>query len=164
MDGYSIAVLTVSDTASSGSREDLSGPLAAELMSNAGYSISSYEVLPDDPDAVAARLISWADSGSVDLILTTGGTGFSPRDMTPEATKAVYDREVPGIPEMLRARSAETVPTAWLSRGTAGIRGSTLIVNLPGSAKAVRECIGILLPVLHHSLEVLGGDSGRCGT
>ena len=157
-------VLTVSDSTSRGEREDLSGPLIIELLEKAGYTGSGYSVVPDEAFLISRTLTDWSEEGTIDLILTTGGTGFSPRDVTPEAPKSVCDRDVPGIPEMLRSRSAEEVPAAWLSRGSAGICKKTLIINLPGSSKAVRECIGFLLPILDHALEVLSGNVTRCGT
>jgi len=141
-----------------------SGPLIIELLEEAGYTGSSYSVVPDEVVRISQVLTDWSTEGTIDLIITTGGTGFSPRDVTPEATKSVCGRDVPGIPEMLRSRSAEQVPGAWLSRGAAGICEKTLIINLPGSAKAVRECVGFLLPILDHALEVLSGNVTRCGT
>jgi molybdenum cofactor synthesis domain-containing protein len=162
-DGLRAGVLTASDSVSRGEREDASGPLLLSLLREAGYATIRYAASADDPEALRRRLCLWCDDASLDLLLTTGGTGLSPRDNTPEATEAVTGRRVPGIPEMLRAMSAEKVRTAWLSRGTAGIRRRTLIVNLPGSRRAVEECLGFLLPLLGHALEVLRGDVSRCG-
>jgi molybdenum cofactor synthesis domain-containing protein len=156
-------VLTVSDSAGRGEREDSSGPLLSELLQRAGLRVVRYAIETDDSQELRRRLGRWCEDGFLDLLATTGGTGLSPRDNTPEATAAVMERPVPGIPEMLRSMSAEKVPTAWLSRGTAGIAGSTLIVNLPGSLKAVEECMGFLLPVMEHALEVLRGQVHRCG-
>jgi molybdenum cofactor synthesis domain-containing protein len=164
MRSFRAAVLTVSDSVSHGEREDLSGPLAVTLLEEAGYAVADSGTVPDDREQIESRLRGWADSGAVDLVLTTGGTGLSPRDVTPEATMAVCDREAPGIAEMLRSQSAAAVPAAWLSRGVAGTRKGTLVVNMPGSAGAVGECLAILLPVLGHALEVLTGGAGRCGT
>ena len=161
--GYSVGVLTVSDSTSRGEREDLSGPAVMALLSSMGYLPSRYAVVPDDEALISAKLRSWCADGSLDLLFTTGGTGFSPRDVTPEATAAVVDRTVPGIPEMVRSLSARTVPTAWLSRATAGIRMGTLVVNLPGSRKAALECAGLTLDVADHALEVLRGEVHRCG-
>jgi len=161
--GFSVGVLTVSDSTSSGEREDLSGPAVIELLSARGYLASRYGVVPDEESMISERLRCWCEDGSLDLLLTTGGTGFSPRDVTPEATAAVVDRPVPGIPEMVRSLSARTVPTAWLSRATAGIRMGTLVVNLPGSRKAALECAGFTLDVAEHALDVLRGDVHRCG-
>jgi molybdopterin adenylyltransferase len=164
MQPFRAAVLTISDSASCGEREDLSGPLAVSILEGAGYSVADSKTVPDEREQIESRLRAWADSGLVDLILTTGGTGLSPRDVTPEATMAVCDREAPGIAEMLRSLSAVAVREAWLSRGVAGTRKGTLVVNMPGSAGAVGECLAILLPVLGHALEVLTGRAGRCGT
>jgi molybdopterin adenylyltransferase len=164
MSPFRAAVLTVSDSVSRGEREDLSGPLAVSLLEKAGYLVADSKTVSDDMEAIGSQLREWADGDGVDLVLTTGGTGLSPRDVTPEATRTVFEKEAPGIAEMLRSVSADTVLTAWLSRGVAGTRNRTLIVNMPGSARAVSECMGILLPVMDHALEVLGGRSGRCGT
>lgn len=156
------SVLTVSDSCRSGERKDESGPTAIELMKNAGYTLIDYMVTEDGIEPVSSALAELCKPGT-DLLLTTGGTGFSPRDFTPEATNRVCERNVPGIPEMLRYKSSLKVKTAWLSRGTAGIRGNTLIINLPGSVKAVRECVEFLHPLLQHALEVLRGSVSRCG-
>jgi len=131
-------------------------------MKSNGYTQIDYRITQDGITPVAASISEMCGEG-IDLLLTTGGTGFSPRDFTPEATEAVCSRKVPGIPEMLRYRSSETVKTAWLSRGTAGILNHTLVINLPGSVKAVTECVALLLPVLPHALEVLRGSVERCG-
>lgn len=155
------SVLTVSDSCSSGARTDGSGPEIVRIMSEAGYSFIELLVVPDGIEPVTAALRKLC--GSASLILTTGGTGLSPRDFTPEATLLICDRIVPGISEMLRARSAETVNSAWLGRGCSGISGDSLVINLPGSIKAVRECVSLLIPLLPHALEVLSGDAGRCG-
>jgi molybdopterin adenylyltransferase len=156
------SVLTVSDGCSRGEREDGSGPRIIGLMKEAGYILAEYRVTEDGLQSVSAAISDLCVPGT-DLVLTTGGTGFSPRDHTPEATQMVCDRNVPGIPEMLRSMSAQKVKTAWLSRGTAGIRGNTLVVNLPGSVGAVGECIEFLQPILGHALEVLRGSVSRCG-
>ena len=156
------SVLTVSDSCKEGSRTDTSGPAITGIMEEAGYTLVDYRITEDGTEPVAALIKEMCHPG-VDLLLTTGGTGFSPRDFTPEATEMVCDRKVPGIPEMLRYRSSEKVKAAWLSRGTAGIKGNTLVVNLPGSVKAVTECATFLLPILPHALEVLRGSVGRCG-
>lgn len=156
------SILTVSDSCKAGTRTDTSGPAITELMQQAGYEQIDCRITEDGAGPVSACIEDMCHEG-VDLLLTTGGTGFSPRDFTPEATEMVCDRKVPGIPEMLRYRSSEKVKTAWLSRGTAGIRGNTLVVNLPGSVKAVTECVEFLLPVLPHALEVLRGSVDKCG-
>jgi molybdopterin adenylyltransferase len=162
-ESYSVGVLTVSDSSSRGEREDQSGPALLELLGAAGFLPARYCVVPDELALISEKLRLWSEDGSLDLLLTTGGTGFSPRDVTPEATASVFDRAAPGIPEMIRSMSARTVPSAWLSRAVAGIRMGTLIVNLPGSRKAAVECAGFLLEVAGHALEVLRGEAFRCG-
>ncbi|MFO7626818.1 MAG: MogA/MoaB family molybdenum cofactor biosynthesis protein [Candidatus Fermentibacteraceae bacterium] len=157
----SFSVLTVSDSCAAGLREDGSGPGIIGVMTGEGYTLVESIVVPDGMDSVASALMKLC--GGASLVLTTGGTGLSPRDFTPEATMEVCERLVPGVSEMLRARSAEKVGSAWLGRGCAGIREGSLVVNLPGSVKAVRECLEFLIPLLPHALEVLSGDVGRCG-
>jgi len=157
----SFSVITVSDTCAAGLREDGSGPEIIGVMTGAGYTLVESVVVQDGIDSVASALRKLCGGSS--LVLTTGGTGLSPRDFTPEATVEVCERLVPGIAEMLRARSAETVGSAWLGRGCSGIREGSLVVNLPGSVKAVRECLEFLIPILPHAIEVLAGDAGRCG-
>ena len=149
------AVLTVSDRSSRGEREDLAGPLLKELLTAAGHSVPLAGVVPDEISEITSQLIAWCDGGAVDVILTTGGTGFAPRDVTPEATTAVIQRPAPGIAEAARAFSLKLTPHAMLSRNTAGIRGRTLIINLPGSPKAAREILEYLLPVLPHAVELM---------
>ncbi len=156
-------VITVSDTCSEGGREDLSGPALVEALEAAGFHAVRYAIEPDDRERISGRLRSWCDDCSCDIILTTGGTGLSPRDITPEATLDVLERVVPGIPEMIRLKSAETVPNAWLSRAVAGIRTRTLMVNLPGSRRGAVESFSHMLPILGHAIEVAGGKAGRCG-
>lgn len=153
-----VGILTVSDRAAAGTYEDQSGPLAAEIISTqTGWAVVEQAVVPDDAAAIAARLISWTDAG-LDLILTSGGTGFAPRDVTPEATREVIQRETPGLTEALRAESLKVTRHAMLSRAVAGIRERTLIINLPGNPKAVRENLDVLLPVLPHALDLLTGE------
>lgn len=154
---YTVGVLTTSDKGSQGQREDLSGPAIRERVEGAGGRVARYLVLPDDMELIAQALAAWADAGDLDVVLTTGGTGLSPRDVTPDATRQVIQREVPGIAEALRVVSLKKTPMAMLSRAIAGVRGRTLIVNLPGSPKAVAECIEVLLPVLPHAIETLRG-------
>lgn len=154
---FTAAVITLSDRASAGEYDDRSGPLIETLLRENGYLVRERLVLPDGRAKLTAELIRLADQRQLSLILTTGGTGFSPRDLTPEATKEVCEREVPGIGEALRAYSLHITERAMLSRQTAGIRGGTLIVNLPGSPKACREELGYLLPVLPHGLGILRG-------
>ena len=155
-------IITASDAGSRGEREDLSGPAAEKLLRAAGYEIAGYALLPDERDQLAEKMREVADGDLADLLVTTGGTGFSPRDCTPEATADVTERAVPGIPEAMRAFSLQLTPRAMLSRAAAGIRGGTLIVNLPGSPKAVAECLEYILPALEHGLEILRGTASNC--
>jgi molybdopterin adenylyltransferase len=156
-----IGILTVSDKGARGEREDRSGPAIREIMEAAGGEVVRSEVVPDEQDGIRAVRVRWSDEG-LDLILTTGGTGFSPRDWTPEATRAVIDREAPGLPEAMRRAGLERTPTAMLSRAAAGIRKRTLIINLPGSERAVREGLAAILPALPHGIEVLKGTVSDC--
>ncbi|MGI6069506.1 MAG: MogA/MoaB family molybdenum cofactor biosynthesis protein [Blautia sp.] len=157
-----VAILTSSDSGYRGEREDLSGPAIREIVEQNGYQTVSMEVLPDDRYQLSVRMREIADRGEADLILTTGGTGFSDRDCMPEATADVVERLVPGIPEAMRAYSLQFTKRAMLSRAAAGIRGKTLIVNLPGSPKAVRECLEYIIDTLEHGLEILQGEAGNC--
>jgi len=151
-----IGVLTISDGASKGERQDLSGPAIRSLVAQLPNAIVSIEAtIPDEQDQIAALLCTWSDEQQLNLILTTGGTGLAPRDVTPEATKVVIEREAPGIAEALRSISLLYTPMAMLSRGVAGVRGRTLIINLPGSPKAVKECLEYLLPILPHAINLL---------
>lgn len=152
---YTVGVITASDKGARGDREDVSGPVVRELVREAGGRVLRHVVLPDERAEIAQTLTAWADAGDLDVILTTGGTGLSPRDVTPEATRGVLDREAPGIAEAIRLESLRHTPMAMLSRGIAGVRGATLIINLPGSPKAVRECLDVLKPVLQHAAQVL---------
>jgi len=155
------AILTVSDRCSQGHRVDASGPALREILTAGGYEIGGASLVPDDRDAIVRELTRFADEGGCDLVFTTGGTGLGPRDVTPEATLLVCDRVVPGLGELIRAQSLKKTPHAALSRGTAGLRGRTLIVNLPGSPKAVRECLEAILEVLPHAVAMLrGGGHG----
>ena len=154
---FTIGILTTSDTGAKGEREDASGQAIVELATAAGFSVEIQEVVPDDHAIIAYRLRLW--SQNVDLILTTGGTGFGPRDVTPEATLEVLERRAPGISEYMRAGTAEKTTLSYLSRGVAGTRGSCLIVNLPGRPSAVRECLELLLPLLPHALDVMQGPT-----
>lgn len=157
-----VGILTASDKGSAGQRIDESGKVIMSALERIDGVTADYAVVPDDRDTIGANLIRMADFVGVDLILTTGGTGFSPRDITPEATLSVIDREAPGIPEAMRLKSLQITPKAMLSRAVAGIRGKTLIINLPGSPKAVAECLEVILPVLPHAIEILRGDAGEC--
>ena len=159
---YYAAVLTVSDRSFQGERPDAAGPLVAELLRSAGYEVTVSDIVPDEQTQIEAALCRIADSGSVQLLVTTGGTGFAPRDVTPEATLAVCDRLTPGIPEAMRYASMQVTPRAMLSRAQAGIRKGTLIVNLPGSPKAARENLEAVLPTLAHGLEMLSGRPADC--
>jgi molybdopterin adenylyltransferase len=154
-----VGILTISDSSYRGEREDLSGPLLREMaVERLRAKVELEAVVPDEVDIIKGTLMAWTDEVSLDLILTTGGTGFGPRDVTPEATKAVIEREAPGLAETMRAKGLEITPHAILSRAVAGIRGHTLIINLPGSPKAVREDLEAILPAIPHGIEILKGD------
>ncbi|MEG1658422.1 MAG: MogA/MoaB family molybdenum cofactor biosynthesis protein [Oscillibacter sp.] len=159
---FTAAVLTVSDRCFSGERPDEGGPLVANLLRAAGYTVTACALVPDEQSQIEAALRTIADGGGIQLLVTTGGTGFSPRDVTPEATLAVCDRLTPGIPEAMRYASLQITPRAMLSRAQAGIRGGTLILNLPGSPKAARENLEAVLPALAHGLEMLSGRPADC--
>ena len=151
-------ILTLSDRSALGERADASGPALVDLIRGQGWSVVRQSLLPDEESAIRASLIAWADSGEVDVILTTGGTGFSPRDVTPEATRAVIERDAPGLAEAMRAASLKITPHAMLSRIVTGIRRNTLIMNLPGSPKGAAENLQVVLPVLPHAVELLRED------
>jgi molybdopterin adenylyltransferase len=153
-------ILTVSDRSARGERVDVSGPALERVVVEQGWQVARKEVLPDEEPVLRDTLAAWADSGTLDVILTTGGTGFSPRDHTPEATAAVIERPAPGLAEAMRLASLEKTPHAMLSRATAGIRGRALIVNLPGSPKGAVENLNVLLPVLAHAVQLLSEDPG----
>ena len=152
------AILTASDRAARAEREDVSGPALADLVRTQSWSVLETAILPDDADAIANRLSAWADGGKVDVILVTGGTGFAPRDVTPEATRRVVEREAPGLVEAMRAGSLAKTPHAMLSRSVAGIRGRVLIINLPGSPKGATENFQVVIPVLEHAIKLLRGE------
>ena len=160
--GYRLAIVTASDKGASGQREDKSAEVIRSLTSSLG-SVIAYTVLPDDQEAISCELVRLADKMAIDIVFTTGGTGLSPRDVTPEATLQVVDRLVPGLVEAMRAESFKKTPHALLSRAVAGIRGRTLIMNLPGSPRAVEENLAVILPALPHALEILTGRGGECG-
>ena len=159
---YCAAVLTVSDRSFRGERPDEGGPLVAEILKNAGYEVVRTAIVPDEQAQIEEKLRQIADSGEVQLLVTTGGTGFAPRDVNPEATLAVCDRLTPGIPEAMRYASMQVTSRAMLSRAQAGIRKGTLIINLPGSPKAAKENLEAVLPALSHGLEMLSGRPADC--
>lgn len=159
---YHAAVLTVSDRSFHGERPDGGGPLVAEILKEAGYDVIKTDIVPDEQLQIEEALRTIADKGDVQLLITTGGTGFAPRDVTPEATIAVCDRLTPGIPETMRYASMQVTNRAMLSRAQAGIRGGTLIINLPGSPKAVQENLESVLPALEHGLKMLSGQPADC--
>lgn len=162
-EGYSFAVLTMSDKGSRGEREDTSGPYLKEKLTEEGYVLRSYSIIPDQKQAIIAHLKQLADDLKVDLIVTTGGTGVSPSDVTPEAMNEVLEQEIPGMAEAMRSASLLKTSRAMLSRGKVGIRGRSLIVNFPGSLKAVKENLEVILPVLSHALEKISGGTSDCG-
>jgi molybdenum cofactor synthesis domain-containing protein len=153
-----IGILTVSDRSSRGERADASGPALKKIVEEQGWSVTQQSLLPDDEDAIRDLLIAWADTGDLDVVLTTGGTGFAPRDVTPEATRAVIQREAPGLAEAMRATSLKVTPHAMLSRIVTGIRKKTLIINLPGSPKGAVENLQVVIPVLPHAIQLLSED------
>ena len=159
---FTAAWITLSDKGAAGEREDKSGPLIGEMLTGAGYNVVEGLLIPDDPETLKRQLIRLADQRQVNVIFTTGGTGFSPRDLTPEATIEVCDRLTPGISEAIRAYSMTKTPKAMLSRAAAGMRKQTLIINLPGSPKAVKECLEFILNPLEHGLEIMLGRGGEC--
>ena len=158
------AIITLSDKGAAGKRKDESGNVIREMVATINASVVRYEILPDEYVRITETLKNIADSCTVDLILTTGGTGVAPRDVTPEATRAVIDRELPGMAEAMRAESLKKTPRAMISRAVAGIRKQTLIVNLPGSPRAVRENLAVILDALPHAVEKIKGDPSECGS
>lgn len=158
-DKVRVAVITVSDRSAAGTRDDQSGPAVQKLLEAAGFEIVVSDLVPDESDQISAMLTRLADRDEVDLIFTTGGTGFAARDVTPEATLSVLEKRTPGIDEAIRMTSLEVTPHAMLSRAASGIRGKTLIINLPGSPKAVGETLPVVLPVLNHAVRLLRGTS-----
>ena len=156
-------ILVISDKGWCGERLDDSGRVAQEVVSQLGMEIAKYEVVPDEAEVISGKLVEWCDEVGLDFIVTSGGTGLSPRDVTPEATLAVIEKPIPGLTEAMRMDTMKKKPEAILSRAVAGSRGKCLIVNLPGSPKAVKECLEVIMPVLPHALEVLGGRVSECG-
>ena len=157
-----VGIITASDKGSRGEREDRSGEVIREMVAAEGWEVIEYVILPDEREQLASKMRDWCDKHTVDLILTTGGTGFSKRDCTPEATMDVVEKLVPGIPEAMRYYSLQITPRAMLSRSTAGIRKDTLIINLPGSPKAVRENLAAIMGTLAHGIGILQGTSNEC--
>jgi molybdenum cofactor synthesis domain-containing protein len=160
---YTVGVITASDLGAQGKREDLSGKMIQTIVEEYGYIVKSYAMLPDEKNMLKEKMIQMADEQHVNLILTTGGTGFSQRDITPEATLEVIEKPVPGIAEAIRNNSFKITRRAILSRGISGIRGQTLIINLPGSPKAVKESLIFIIEELEHGINILTGDAKECG-
>ena len=163
MTQYTCAILTVSDKGSRGERKDTSGPQLHKQLTDASFSVELAEIVPDNEISISTVLSRWADQGNIDLIISTGGTGVSPTDVTPEATRSIIDKEIPGIAEAMRAASFAKTHHAVLSRGVAGIRGKSLIINLPGSERAAKENLGVILPCLKHALYKIKGGMKDCG-
>jgi len=161
--GFRAVVITVSDRGSRGERPDGSGPAVEEMLREMGMEIMGRRIIPDEREVIRRTLLEWSDGGA-DLIVTTGGTGVSPRDVTPDATGEVIDREIPGMAEAMRRQSAAVTPHAMISRAMAGIRGRTLIINLPGSPKGARENLAVLRPALGHAIEKIKGDESECAS
>jgi molybdopterin adenylyltransferase len=158
------AIITMSDKGSAGLRDDQSGQVIRDMITGIGFSVEHYEILPDEKELIIESLKRLSDAGNIDLILTTGGTGVAPRDVTPDATLAVINCVLPGMAEAMRAESLKKTPHAMISRAVAGIRKQTLIVNLPGSPKAVRENLAVIIPALSHTVEKIKGDPSECGS
>ena len=163
MSSYTCGVLTVSDKGSRGERDDTSGVLIQQMLAGSGFFVKSYQIVPDQVEKICTVLTEWVDTQNIDLIVTTGGTGVDPRDVTPEATRSVIDREVPGISEIMRQVSFQKTFHAMLSRGIAGIRKQSLIINLPGSKKAAGENLAVVLPALPHAIDKIKGSTTECG-
>jgi len=159
-----LGILTISDKGWRGQRQDKSGEAIRNSLSLLDNRVVKYEVIPDEMDIIANKLTEWADEGNVDIILTTGGTGLGPRDVTPEATLSVVDKVAPGFAEAMRTRTFSVTPLAMLSRAAAGVRKRCLIINLPGSPKAVQECLEVILPAIPHAVEVVKGEATECAT
>jgi len=156
-------VLTLSDKGSRGVREDISGREVVRMLTDLDIRVSDYEIIPDEKGIIRDKIIEYTDTRGLDLVVTTGGTGVSPRDVTPDATLEVLDRELPGMAEAMRSESMKKTPHAMISRAVAGIRGQSLIINLPGSPKGARENLAVILPALKHTIEKIQGDESDCG-
>jgi len=159
-----VGILTMSDKGARGEREDLSGAEIERMVRELPSEVKAYEVIPDETSVIKAKLIEYADVLKLDLIITTGGTGVTPRDVTPEATREVIERELPGMSEAMRAESLKKTPNAMISRAVCGIRGLSLIINLPGSPRAVRENLAVVMPALNHTIEKIKGSPTECAT
>ncbi len=155
---FTVGIITVSDQGFRGERQDESGQVIRNTLSSHQSQVVRYHIVPDEVDVISGKLVEWADGGGIDVILTTGGTGLAQRDITPEATLSVVDKVVPGLTEAMRVETAKVTQTAILSRAVAGVRGQCLIVNLPGSPRAVRECLEVILPVIPHAVEIIKGE------
>jgi molybdopterin adenylyltransferase len=162
--GFSFAVITMSDKGARGEREDSSGRLLQDLLKEEGYNLLAYKIVPDNIDDIVRTVRDLVDVKLIDLVVTTGGTGVAPTDVTPEAMQDIIEKDIPGMAEAMRAASLKKTPHAVLSRGRAGIRGKSLIINLPGSKKAARENIEVLLPALPHALDKIKGGTSDCGS
>ena len=158
----SAGIITISDKGAAGRREDLSGPAIRDMLASLPAEVKCYEIIPDEKDLISDRLIHFADSLGLDLILTSGGTGVGVRDFTPEATLAVIDKQIPGMAEVMRMESLKKTPHAMISRAVVGVRGRSLIINLPGSPRAVRENLAAILPAIPHAVAKIKGDQGEC--
>lgn len=161
---FTAGIITISDKGYAGQRDDASGPAIERLLKTIGGRVAGYKIVPDDMERISQAIIHMTDDKGIDLVLTTGGTGFSQRDITPEATLAVIERQVPGIPEAMRLASLKHTPRAVLSRAIAGIRNKSLIINLPGSPRGATENLEVILPALSHGLLILQGKTGECGS
>ena len=161
---FTAGIITVSDKGSQGKREDLSGPAIAEMLAGAAIEIKHTIIIPDEKDQIQEAIINLADVKKMDLILTTGGTGVSPRDLTPDATLEVIEKQIPGMSEAMRQKSLLVTPHAMISRAVAGIRGKSLIINLPGSPKGAKENLAVVLPALKHAIEKIKGDDSECAS
>ena len=158
-----LAILTISDAGSRGERQDTSGPAISEVMTGLGYVEIERAIVPDEADQIARQLVAWCDGGEVDVVLTTGGTGLSPRDVTPEATRSVIESEIPGIPEAVRVGTAASTRMAMLSRAVAGMRSGCLVINPPGSPASVREALAVIGPVIGHAIDIARDRPGQSG-